>query len=132
MERFYSRRTGCSYLEGVHSIPEDAVPIPEDRYQQVVANPALGKIRGHDQDGLPILIDPPPATPDTREQIEARRLRAYAEPLTGSDRYFAEAQRESLLGNVEAADAAKARGMSRFAEIQAEYPWPTEHVDPPA
>jgi hypothetical protein len=126
MERFYSWRTGCSYLEGVHFIPEDAVPISEDRYQQVVANPTAGKIRGHDQDGLPILIEPPPAAPDTREQIEARRLRAYAEPLTGSDRYFAEAQRESLVGNVVAAEAAKAQGMARFVEIQAEYPWPAE------
>lgn len=71
----------------------------------------------------PVVVpDPPP----TREQVEAARLRAYADPITGSDRYFAEAQRESLLGNVEAADAAKALGMARFAEIQAEYPWPAE------
>jgi len=71
----------------------------------------------------PVVVpDPPP----TREQLEAQRLRAYADPLTGSDRYFAEAQRESLLGNVEAADAAKALGLARFAEIQAEYPWPAE------
>ncbi|HFT8653748.1 TPA: hypothetical protein ACGSS8_005481 [Pseudomonas aeruginosa] len=68
----------------------------------------------------------PPAFPLTREQVEAQRLRAYAEPLTGSDRYFAEAQRETLLGNAEAADAAKALGMARFAEIQAEFPWPAE------
>ena len=70
------------------------------------------------------VIVPPP--PPTREQVEAQRLRAYADPITGSDRYFAEAQRESLLGNAEAAEAAKALGLSRFAEIQAEYPWPAE------
>jgi hypothetical protein len=126
MERFYSRRTGCSYLKDIHAIPDDAVPISEDRYQLVIANPMPGKIRDHDQDGLPILVDPPPASPETREQIEERRLRAYAAPLTGSDRYFAEAQRESLLGNVEAAEAAKAQGMARFVEIQAEYPWPAQ------
>lgn len=68
--------------------------------------------------------EPPPAP--TRAEVEAARLRAYADPLTGSDRYFAEAQRESLLGNAEAAEAAKALGLARFAEIQAEYPWPTE------
>lgn len=69
---------------------------------------------------------PPEAIKLTRDQVEASRLRAYADPITGSDRYFAEAQRESLLGNAEAADAAKALGMARFAAIQAEYPWPAE------
>lgn len=64
--------------------------------------------------------------PPTRQEAEVARLRAYADPLTGSDRYFAEAQRESLMGNEEAAEAAKALGMARFAEIQAENPWPTE------
>lgn len=67
-----------------------------------------------------------PTEPLTYEQVEALRLRAYADPITGSDRYFAEAQRETLLGNAAAADAAKALGMARFAEIQAEYPWPAE------
>lgn len=79
-----------------------------------------------DADGRPALLDVPPPPPATRADIEAARLRAYADPLTGSDRYFAEAQRESLLGNAEAAEAAKALGMARFAEIQAEYPWPAE------
>ena len=70
----------------------------------------------------PELVTPPPL----REEIEAARLRAYADPLFGSDRYFAEAQRETLLGNAEAAEAAKALGLARFAEIQAEYPRPAE------
>lgn len=122
--RFYSQETGTTYIQGIHEIPADAVLISKERYLSVIANPAPGKIRSHDADGLPILIDPPPALPATREEVEAQRLRAYADPITGSDRYFAEAQRETLLGNAEAADAAKALGMARFAEIQAEYPWP--------
>nr|WP_129591705.1 MULTISPECIES: phage tail protein [unclassified Pseudomonas] len=125
--RLYSKTTGCCYLDSVHgNIPDDARPIDEERYLSVIANPPHGKVRGHDSDGLPILIDPPPPPAPTREQIEAQRLRAYADPLIGSDRYFAEAQRESLLGNAEAAEAAKALGLARFAEIQAEYPWPAE------
>lgn len=127
MTRLYSKSTGCTYIKGHHrEIPADAIAIPEDIYQAVIANPTPGKIRSHDAAGLPILIDPPPPPTPTREQVEAKRLRAYAEPLTGSDRYFAEAQRESLLGNASAADAAKALGMARFAEIQAEFPWPAE------
>lgn len=62
----------------------------------------------------------------SRADIEALRLKAYADPLTGSDRYFAEAQRESLLGHADTAEAAKAKGLARFAEIQHEYPWPEE------
>lgn len=62
--RYYSKTTGCTYLEGVHTeIPRDAVQITEDSYQAVIANPAPGKIRSHDADGLPILIDPPQPTP---------------------------------------------------------------------
>lgn len=126
--RFYSRETGSTYLAGMHAgaMPADVVEISEERYREVVASPDPLKVRSHDADGLPILIDPPPSPPATREEIEAKRLRAYAEPLAGSDRYFAEAQRETLLGNAEAADAAKALGMARFAEIQAANPWPAE------
>lgn len=127
MKRLYSKSTGCTYLAGFNTeIPADAVDISEEIYQQVIARPLPGKVRGHDAAGLPILIDPPAPAPLTRAQIEAQRLRAYADPLNGSDRYFAEAQRESLLGNAEAAEVAKALGMARFAEIQAANPWPAE------
>ena len=127
MQRLYSRSTGSTYFRETHSsIPGDAVPIDDERYISVIANPAPGKIRSHDAAGLPILIDPPPPAPPSRAEIEAARLRAYADPITGSDRYFAEAQRENLMGNTEAADAAKALGLARFAEIQAANPWPSE------
>lgn len=67
----------------------------------------------------------PPAKPLTREQIEALRLQAYADQLTGSDRYFAEAARLQAMGAAqEEIDAANAAGVKRYAEIQGEYPWP--------
>lgn len=67
----------------------------------------------------------PPAKPLTREQIEALRLRAYADPLTGSDRYFAEVARLQAVGAAqEEIDVAKAAGANRYAEIQNAYPWP--------
>jgi hypothetical protein len=67
MQRFYSKETGTTYLQGIHQIPADAVVIPEARYQEVIANPAPGKVRSHDADGLPILIDPPPYIPTADE-----------------------------------------------------------------
>ncbi|MDR0276458.1 MAG: hypothetical protein LBJ37_01055 [Paucimonas sp.] len=76
-------------------------------------------------------LNPAPVA-STRAEVEVLRLRAYADPLTGSDRYFAEAQRESLLENAEAAEAAKHQGLMRFLEIQAEFPWPDEPVPNPS
>lgn len=61
MKRFYSQSTLTTYLEGIHqSMPADAKEISEERYLEVLGNPAQGKIRSHDANGLPILIDPPP------------------------------------------------------------------------
>lgn len=65
MKRFYSQSTGCTYIIGVHSVmPPDAVEINGERYDAVIANPELGKIRVHDETGLPYLIDPPVLLPD--------------------------------------------------------------------
>ncbi|WP_347505150.1 phage tail protein [Pseudomonas anguilliseptica] len=126
--RFYSQETGCTYIAGIHSdqMPRDAKPISEELYLAVIANPLPGKVRGHDADGLPMLIDPPPPRALSYEEVDAIRRAAYADPMTGSDRYFAEAQREAVMGNAEAAEAAKALGLARFAEIQAAHPWPEE------
>ena len=60
MKRFYSQTTGCTYLHGFHTqMPDDAKPVDDERYQVVLANPVPCKVRGHDAEGLPILIDPP-------------------------------------------------------------------------
>ncbi|MGX1184779.1 hypothetical protein AB7M29_002458 [Pseudomonas sp. F-14 TE3623] len=62
--RYYSKTTGCTYLASVHgaNMPADVVPIDEERFLSVIGNPAPGKIRGHDAQGLPVLIDPLPPT----------------------------------------------------------------------
>lgn len=80
--RYYSRTTGTTYLKGVHAeMPSDAVLIPEDRYLAVIANPDLDKVRSHDADGLPILVDPPPATAEELAEAERKwRDARVAEP----------------------------------------------------
>jgi hypothetical protein len=64
MARFYSVSTGCTYLTALHGkdMPADVVEIAEAIYLEVIASPAPGKVRSHDADGQPILIDPPPPT----------------------------------------------------------------------
>ena len=75
MKRFYSCTTGNTYLSGYHtSLPCDAVEIDDERYESVIANPAAGTERSHDEQGLPILIE---STPLSGEQalIEAKAWR---------------------------------------------------------
>jgi hypothetical protein len=69
--RYYSKTTGCTYLASVHgaNMPADVVPIAEERFLSVIGNPTQGKIRGHDAQGLPILIDP---LPPTAEELSVR------------------------------------------------------------
>ena len=54
------------------------------------------------------------------EEIARRRARAYADPVTGSDRHFAEALRLDAEGDSWGAGAARERGRARHAEIRAE------------
>ena len=69
--RYYSKTSGCTYLTSVHgaNMPADVVPIAEERFLSVIGNPTPGKIRGHDAQGLPILIDP---LPPTAEELSVR------------------------------------------------------------
>jgi hypothetical protein len=61
VKRFYSQTTQTTYLEDLHkTMPSDAKEISEARYLEVLANPAPDKVRGHDAEGLPILVDLPP------------------------------------------------------------------------
>lgn len=88
--RYYSRSTGCTYLLSVHGdrMPADAVPITEEHYLSVIGNPAPGKVRSHDANGLPILIDPPIYVP-TADALcsridaaaDAARSRVAGDPL---------------------------------------------------
>lgn len=85
--RYYSRETGCTYLASIHGsqIPPDAVVISEARYLEVIGNPQPGKIRSHDADGLPILIDPPlhvSTADDHRAAVAAERYKHETAGIT--------------------------------------------------
>lgn len=64
------------------------------------------------------------------EEVERRRLIAYANPSTGSDRFFAEANRLEAQGMPVEAAAARAAGVTRYEEIKSKHPWPNnEELD---
>ncbi|WP_273820594.1 phage tail assembly chaperone [Pseudomonas asplenii] len=58
MKRLYSKSMLTTYIVGLHSsIPDDAVEISNELYAAVIGNPAPGKVRAHDEQGLPYLVD---------------------------------------------------------------------------
>lgn len=74
MQRYYSKTTGCTYLRGLHtSMPADAVEISDALCESVISNPPPGKIRAHDDKGLPYLIDAPAPVEDLESQERAWR-----------------------------------------------------------
>lgn len=111
-------------IKGLYEIPEDAIPVDEALWQRLLNESdciwrlVAGKIV---KEPLPV-VEPPPLT---RAEIEALRLRAYADPLIGSDRYFAEAQRMQVM-NEPGWEAIRAAGVTRFEDIQKQFPW-SEH-----
>jgi len=62
----------------------------------------------------------------TFEEVEQDRLRAYSDPLTGSDRYMIEHQVKTLAGDTVGAELAKENLLKRRVEIAAENPYPDE------
>lgn len=57
-----------------------------------------------------------------RETIEKRRAQAYADPETGSDRYFLESTRMQQMGLAGWEDI-RDMGIARYLEIQSENPY---------
>lgn len=65
--------------------------------------------------------------PLTREEVNALRKTAYADPLTGSDPLYIEYQREIAVGSSETAiKLARQVWLARAEEIAQQYPWPVE------
>lgn len=73
MKRFYSAQTGCCYLDKLGKIPADAIEIPDAIYDAVIRNPAPGKVRSHDSQGLPVLVDAPEVVIDLESHERAWR-----------------------------------------------------------
>jgi len=68
---FYAKSTGGFYDAGVHgdAIPTDAIEITVEEHAALIEGQSMGKVIVADENGRPILQDPPPPT---AEQIIAR------------------------------------------------------------
>ena len=71
MKTYYSKSTGGFYLSEIHgnNIPEDVVEITEAEHAALIEGQSKGQRIVADENGRPILQDPPPPT---AEQIMAR------------------------------------------------------------
>lgn len=72
---YYSQKTGGFYTEEIHgdNIPDDAVEISESQHAALVEGQAQGKIIVPDENGRPILQDPPPYVPQSVTRRQGQR-----------------------------------------------------------
>ncbi len=131
MKRLYSQTTGTCYLEAVHAqIPQDAVEITEQLYMSVIGDPAPGKVRAHDENGLPYLTDAPvlPVVV-TASQIDAERDRRIdAGVLFGGVLYQSKTtDRENIAGAAQMAFMAVVGGAQpgnlRWSDPDQDFAW---------
>lgn len=121
---------GVFYDDGHTEIPAAAITVTDKEFQDLTTGRNTGKkIIVLGQDGKLFLKDADPIVLTT-DEINSRRLRAYANPITGSDRYFAEAQRMQMMGEAGWEDV-RAEGVKLFVAIQDKFPWPAQQTSRP-
>lgn len=59
------------------------------------------------------------------QEIKRRRTVAYADPVTGSDRLFVEAQRMQVMG-LDGWEGVRDQAVTRYLEIQVAHPYPVQ------
>ena len=69
---YYSKTTGGFYTSSIHgeNMPGDVVEISEEVHTALLAGESLGRRISTDKKGLPVLVDPPPLTPELAAAIE--------------------------------------------------------------
>lgn len=120
---YFNERAGGFYNDKLGGVPLGSVKLTNDDYQKMLSLVEAGKKITIDNNGSIIGIDPEPPSIPTREEVETMRLRAYADPVTGSDRYFSEAARMQVMGDA-GWEQVRDQGIRRYAEIQNELAWP--------
>ncbi|MDX9673130.1 MULTISPECIES: phage tail protein [unclassified Pseudomonas] len=67
----YSKSTGFFYVPAIHKdIPSDAVEISQEYYVELLDGQSSGKIIVGNDEGYPVLVDPPPPPAAELERLE--------------------------------------------------------------
>ncbi|OPG70295.1 hypothetical protein B1219_20965 [Pseudomonas ogarae] len=126
MSTFYIPSQQTFYNDAIHpKIPDEAIKVNNEQYRDLLAGIAMGKVVEVGIDKALMLVNAS-RLPFTKDEVTINRLIAYSNPLTGSDRFKAEAYAERLAGNEKAATEADVKMMVRREEIRKENPWPEE------
>lgn len=76
MTKFYSKTTGGFYAPDIHdTMPNDVVELTDEAWMALLEGQSEGKVIVADENGLPLLQDPPPAEP-IPEKTPAEKLAA--------------------------------------------------------
>lgn len=83
---FYSQSTRGFYTPEIHgdNIPADAVEITAEQHAALLDGQAAGKVITPDENGFPVLADPPPPTAAQLQAATNAQARAY---LASTDWY---------------------------------------------
>ena len=78
---FYSQSTGGFYDPAIHGVnmPADAAQITREEHSALLAGQSEGRIIAADADGRPVLVDPPPPTPEEIQHQIAAAIDAHVE-----------------------------------------------------
>lgn len=114
MDYKYSKTTNAFYVDSIHgdTIPKDAVTVPGARHKELMNGQAKGKLIRPDDNGNPILQDPPPPTP---EQMQAAKNAAARKYLTETDWYVI---RHAETGEPIPSDVAEKRAEARASVVE--------------
>lgn len=129
---FYSKQTNYFYTTEIHgeNIPDDAVEITQEQHAALLQGQSEGKVITADENGYPILVDPPAPT---AEQLAAQARAERDTKLTATN-WLVERHREeqetgtTTLTAQEYADLLAYRQALRDVPQQAGFPetidWP--------
>jgi hypothetical protein len=78
MTFYYSKSKPGFYCLEIHedAMPEDAVPITDEKHRALLSELSKGKMLQSDKRGDPIAVDRPPITPEQWTEIHLRQRRA--------------------------------------------------------
>jgi len=121
----FSISDGCFYDENIHKdIPDDSIEVSDSEFKELTAGRNLGGKITLGDDGK-LKVSCADKVVPSRDDIESKRLMAYAHATTGSDRYFSEAQRMKIMEEP-GWEEISAEGVKRFEAIKEQFPWPEE------
>lgn len=73
---YYSAQTGGFYTTQIHgdNIPVDAVKVTPEQHEALISGQSLGKVIAPDENGYPVLQNPPPIDPRIPRIAELKLL----------------------------------------------------------